>query len=487
MAALTFDDVEDIQPQKKSRVLTFDDVPDAPQTDMVRQGYRGVMNNVARPINEAVSGAIGYAVNKLGSATPEGKQAAGTAINYIKNSPVGVAIGKRYQQAKDEINDLSQYNSDLKDDLSAFGQNAQLAANTPLLKPLASVGVMAAQKIEPILAKAPGVLGNTGSGVSVNAALGNVPNTAANITKAGVTSTPELADVASHFYSTAEQTGGLLKPEAVQRVAAGIKGKVLKSTPEGQIFGGNTIVDDYLTRLDKISSMPVSLKGLDEIDTSLQNAIGAASRTGDKTAVSGLKEIQNGLRNASATANPGDIVNPQAFQAWRDGDTVYAAKMKSQQIDDIVKNAYNQQVPSTGIKTGFRQLAKSIDKYGKQGWTDTEIEAIRKAAKSGIVGGAFGTMGGKLMSGIAGTVGGAGAGIAGGGIMGAALGAPVGLAVGEAAGFPMRAAANTLQRARATQVQRLLGDRQAVAGLTDKAKLELAKAEFAARKAKLKP
>jgi len=343
-----------------------------------------------------------------------------------------------------------------------LGQNAQLLGNVTALAPAAKaitpLASRAADAVESASTKLPSIIGDTSSGVSANTAAMNIPKlandavmTPANIAKAGVTSADELNNAASHWYNVADSSGALLKPEAMQNVVSDIKAKVLGSTPEEQAFGNNSVVDDYLKRLDNISNMPVSIKGLDGIDGKLQDAIGTASRAGDKETVSALKTMQNGLRNASNTVSPQDLVNPEGFQAWRNGDALYAAKMKSQQIDDIVKNAYQTKTPQSAIQTGMRNLAKSIDKYGPQGWTPEEIAAINTAAKNGVITGAMNTMGSRLIAGI----GGAAAGGAGGGL----IGVPVGIAAAEAATVPLRYGAAALQKARATQVQRLIGNR----------------------------
>lgn len=315
-------------------------------------------------------------------------------------------------------------------------------------------------------------LSNSAIGGGLGAALGTaVPvagkaikdafRTIPNLAKRGVIGTPELGQTADQWYKVAENSGALYKPEAMQGVVAKIRTypRIVPSTEAGKIARGTTPVDGWLKKLDKIAANPVSLRAIDEVDGALQNDINVAARTGDKQTVSALKTMQTELRDASNSAKPENMVNPEGFKAWRNGDKIYAAKMKSQQIDDIMKTSQTQQE----IKTKFKALERSINKYGKQGWTDAEIKAISQGARTGAVAGALSTIGGKIISGI----GGAAAGIAGGGV----YGVPIGIMAAEAAAYPMRGAAKLLQGAKATEVQRLLGNRPDVKSLMTPKKL----------------
>lgn len=145
--------------------------------------------------------------------------------------------------------------------------------------------------------------------------------------------------------------------------------------------------------------------------------------------------------------------DPAAIELTRQGNTLWSAANKAQDVQRILDNANTMDNPVTGIKTGFRNLSKQVAK-NRGGWTDEEIEGIQHAAETGLLTGALKTMGSRLISGLAGGA----SGIAGGGM----LGAPLGVAAGEALAFPMRAAANALQTRRADAVADSISNRPAV-------------------------
>lgn len=97
-------------------------------TDDLRQGYRSIVNTVAPPINSAMAA--------LSSLIPQSvKDTAGNLIQ--KEFPVASQIAPMAIQAgKQELNDLGSYDANLKPDLAALSQNAQLAGNLAIAKPL---------------------------------------------------------------------------------------------------------------------------------------------------------------------------------------------------------------------------------------------------------------------------------------------------------------------------------------------------------------
>lgn len=117
-------------------------------TDPVRSAYRGVANTLYQGINK-VGDTVGKAVSYV---TPEViKNAASNEVDYLKKtSPTYQIASKIIAPAiQKEVADLSQYNSDLKPDLEAFGKNTKAAALLPAVKPigeLAEAGVGKALK-----------------------------------------------------------------------------------------------------------------------------------------------------------------------------------------------------------------------------------------------------------------------------------------------------------------------------------------------------
>jgi hypothetical protein len=366
MAVLTFDDVDELP---KSGVVTFDDVPDAPQPDMTRQVYRGVMNNVAKPINEAVSAGLGYVGEGLSNfVTPEGKQTFSNAVNYVKESPVGVAVGEGVQQIKDEVNDLSQYNSNLKDDLSAFGQNAQLAANLPILKPVASVAASAAKPVASYV----------GSGVK---------NRAVGVRAFGREQLDDVllshGDATSGLYKAVDATGASLKPNAAQSINANVLAAIdtsqINPAASPKTIGAVKELYNRVT-IGKINPItgavtqaPLSVSELDGYRKLLSNISGEDAVVANKV----RDAIDSSLNALSPTDfNGGGI---QAAKLLVEARASAAKGFKLEQIADIIKKADGNTI---AIKRGFKKLIDQKD--WERGFTPDEIKAIKKAAQYGV-------------------------------------------------------------------------------------------------------
>lgn len=162
-----------------------------------------------------------------------------------------------------------------------------------------------------------------------------------------------------------------------------------------------------------------------------------------------IQDIQDNIDNAPAA----EAKAQQALESLNQGRALYAARARMKTIQRIQDFAYMTDNPATAMRTGFRNLAKQV-KANPRGWSQEEIDGINYGAHTGLVTGALKTMGGRLISGVAGAAGGA----AGGGIPGALAG----LAVGETLGFPLRKAATALQARRGQAVIDQIAQRPAV-------------------------
>jgi hypothetical protein len=108
------------------------------QTDPTRAAYQGLMDTVAKPINTAVNSVVSPVMGAVASAASKPAQGVADAVD---STGVGKWIGDKLMAGKeaisdlgDNIEDLESYNPDLKRDLSAFGENAQLAGNLTAVK-----------------------------------------------------------------------------------------------------------------------------------------------------------------------------------------------------------------------------------------------------------------------------------------------------------------------------------------------------------------
>lgn len=117
------------------------DTPKSPESDFqmdpVRGTYRNVANTLYQGIND-VGGAVGKGIEAITPQPIEDKLSQG--VDYLKkNSALGVAGGILGKAAGAEIDNLSQYNTDLKPDVEALGKNVKAVANIPVVKPVAEL------------------------------------------------------------------------------------------------------------------------------------------------------------------------------------------------------------------------------------------------------------------------------------------------------------------------------------------------------------
>lgn len=417
----------------------------------------------------AANDVIGHGINAvIPNVVKQGlSSGADATANALDKTSIGQKLGDVLMSAKNAGSDFMDNNP-----RSAIALRA--AGNTAALIP-------AIKSAEPIVNGAQGIAENVSNGVKGLADVydAKYPTGTAPFDPIEVKNPPTIDQIntaAKIRYGNAEQMGGLINPTGTDNLIADIKQKVGYQTPEGQAFAGSNVVTDTLNRLDSLKGKPISLNGLDEIDGKLQSDISVAARAGDNEAVSKLYKIRDSLRNASSTLSPDDLVNPQAFDEWKAGDTLWAAKSKMQDLQNIVENAYNTDNPATAMKAGYRGLAKRLAK-NSMGYTDAEIDAVNQGAKTGILGGALKLAGSRLISGIVGTAAGASA--------GGPLGALKGAAIGEAAAYPLRAASNALQESRAAAPMNMVATRPQVLKAIPQSVSDIAKLPMAQQKAAL--
>lgn len=362
MPALTFDDE---LPVKKTGALTFDDISD--QSDMLRSGYRSVMNNIAKPINNAVSAGIGYLANGAGSVvTPQGKQAFNTAADYIKNSPPGIAIGEAYQQAKDEVNDLAQYNPNLKPDLEALGQNVQLAGNAPILKPVADVAGSALKTAAKPIAE--------GIGLRAKGFSSMKPEELASISENNWGN-------ASAALNQAHSAGAVLKPDAAQKILGDVKSAI------GSLNGRHS---DTLAELrdfeTAVNTGSLTLNKLDEFRQNFGDVISDNTKSkidGGGLNSDGYKALQakNAIMDSFGTLEDGHFSagNASSSQLLKQGVEQYAQAHRFDRVVDLLNKSEDD---SNAIQRNFKSFVSKDSNL--RGYSAEEVSLLKDIAERGL-------------------------------------------------------------------------------------------------------
>lgn len=413
--------------------------------------------------------AIGQGINAI---IPDAvKQGAATAAQATANTLDKISAGQKIGDALLSANDAYD---------NFMGNNPRSAIALRAVGNAASL-VPAVKGMEPLVNGTKEVAENVSKGVNgmADSYAAKYPSGAAPFDPIASKTTPTIDQInaaAKIRYDNAAQMGGMIKSEGTDNLINSIKQKVGYQTPEGLAFAGENPVTQTINQLDMLKGQPISLSGLDEIDGTLQSKISQAARAGDNESISKLSQIRDSLRNASNTLSADDLVNPQAFDEWKAGDTLWAAKSKMQDLQSIVDSAYMTDTPATAMKTGYRTLAKRLAK-NSSGYTPEEIDAVNQGAKTGILGGALKLAGSRLISGIVGTAAGAAS--------GGAIGALKGAAIGEGIAYPLRVASNALQESRAAIPMNMVATRPQVLKALPSSVDEISKLPMAQQKAAL--
>lgn len=243
------------------------------------------------------------------------------------------------------------------------------------------------------------------------------------ITKAAETKAPQvtskvLDNLAARSYKTAEESGGILKPEITNQFIDDIQ-KLTPQSEVGKIVTGETpftqAVQRIAGKLDPktgeiiggIRNKPITLEAAQEIDESLADAIdgfyinGKLNKQGQK-----LLQIQNQFRDTIENAGEDSIVGGKAgFDALKEGRRLWSSSRKMADVERIISRAEMMDNPATGIKTGFRTLYNNPARI--RGFTKDERQLIKKAAESGVIADTLRTVAGsRLLPLITGATGG---------------------------------------------------------------------------------
>ncbi|MDE2102897.1 MAG: hypothetical protein KGL39_36975 [Patescibacteria group bacterium] len=141
------------------------------------------------------------------------------------------------------------------------------------------------------------------------------------------------------------------------------------------------------------------------------------------------------------------IGNPEAWNALQEGNRLHSQYMKAKTIENLYQNGAEKAVPSTSIQTQFGTLARKIRQAGKGqlGFTDEQVAAINRAAKSGKIEPTLRLMGSRLVGPLVGGM---------IGESGGPIGSILGMEGGNLAGATFRAGATALRTGKVNDVLR---------------------------------
>jgi len=208
----------------------------------------------------------------------------------------------------------------------------------------------------------------------------------------------QIRKEAGALYKKAAERGGALKPKVVDDFIDDIK-SLAPQTPEGKAFAGDDPFTKLVDSAEILRGKSISLKGAQEIDELLSNRIDkfVDPKTGILTK-EGLKaqKMQNAFRSKIEKAGVNDVVgSKRGFEALKQARKLWAKSARVRDVEKIISRAEQTDNPATALRTGFRTLSNNPSRL--RGFSKVEREAVKRAAKTGVVTDTLRVMGSRLL------------------------------------------------------------------------------------------
>lgn len=422
MGALTFDDIPQAD---QSSALSFDDVPisvDA-SSPMAQQdpnrlqsfletAQKAKQGRYGSPFGSIAQGrlgvsALGESAGAIQDVIGQGIAAAGSGLNQLSGGRFGEAIG----------------------DAASFVGSTPLPFTEKDLGQVATEGIQATGqaygRFKDYMPETAEILEDTFNISTVLpsfAAYGDdVAKGAAKTYQAGkrppVLPSSIVKKEASALYKKADDIGGSLKPDFTQKYAKNLIRKSEKDELVTKIRRAGGQDDAYANVIEILSEYadePLTFDRAKSLDEALgQLAYKNIDNMGNVDDVGRqYMDMQSTLREMVDGAELNDFIGgSEAFETAKQARKYWLTQNKLRDVERIIENAERMDNPATGIKSGFRTLLRNAKKT--KGYSQKEIKAMEKAARTGLVTDFFRLGGSGLGPIIVGSVGGTAAGPAG--------------------------------------------------------------------------
>src|SRR5665213_332311 len=308
-------------------------------TDPVRSAYQGTMNAVAKPINNAVNTVMG------GVGQAETPAAQGVA-NAIDSTGAGQWVGDKMMGAENAVSgaiapvvnnvkDLESYDPNLSKDLSAFGQNVELAGNIPVLKGVADAAALTGKGIK----AAADIGANQAPNVSRNI-LAN--NTSARMALPPVRAYTEvqaandaLGDNTTAAYKKAHDLGLTLGPDEAQAMATQVRSDVGTLVPKA-----SPQTSALLDAFDDEAESGLTLPYIDEYRKQLGRIAWNAANPNDVGKAQAAKQsIDSYLKTIQANPSLIGGGSPDSITALEEARTAHGLESNHDTLTEIGRQA----------------------------------------------------------------------------------------------------------------------------------------------------
>jgi len=193
----------------------------------------------------------------------------------------------------------------------------------------------------------------------------------------------QLRKTGGVLYKSAEETGGLLKPEFTNKFVDEIEGMKPQTTIGKRI----NKADEFSALQERISTIrnePMSLDAAQELDEHLSDVIDSfVDKTTGKLNKQGAKvfDIQSRLRNSIENASEEDALGSiEGFKALKKARDTWAASRRLADVERIINRASGADNEAQAIKSGFKALRDNPNRI--KSFKPDEQALIKKVADS---------------------------------------------------------------------------------------------------------
>ena len=246
----------------------------------------------------------------------------------------------------------------------------------------------------------------------------------------------EIRKAAETLYSQARNTGASYTDDALTDFAKSMQTNLPKTELGRAVVGSDDFADTVNRFIRSAKDEVLDLDSFEDMDKALNVKYMKAVGAQDFDTARKFADAKGELRRI-ATSDKYLTGPRQGIDAYRDATNLWSAQARLREVEDIIEFASTYPQPQTFIKNSFRVMIKNPKNL--KGYTPKQIEAIRKASRTGMVDDVLGTLGSRLV-GIGGTV----------------AGGPLGSALGMSGSMGARMAAQARKGAEATNIGRMI-------------------------------
>ncbi len=393
-----------------------------------KAGDQGVAQTALQMAGKMGAGAaadiIGEGINSvLPESVKQGaKNAASSAATAIDNTGIGRKVGDVLMNARNSYQGFTKENPNA-------ARSIESAANIASVLP---AGRVAGEVTKPVTEAAKGLEGLSNAYATKYPGATPFDKITPQVTQS--MNADMVRGAAKNAYKFVEESGTTLTPRFTNEALSVLENAKQKPIANKVLTSEDAEINKALGEYADLKDSPLTMSDLQKFDSTLGDKAAQAYVSGNFNKGRIVSQAQDKIRgmlhpdNLSPTYMAGgregvDALMQHAIPLW-------STQAKMADIEKIIDRANMMDNPSTGIKTGFRNLA--LNKNRMASYPPKIQSMIKKAAKTGIADDILGIFGSRLNPMIWGTLGGIPGAIAATAVSGAIRGVRSGLKEGQA-------------------------------------------------------